>query len=130
MKKVFSVLYICFLFCSCKKDNTSSSSNVDVKFEITTNATMGNNNVAYYTTALNTIATDNNLSGNSWNKTVKLKRGTPIVLEFWVNFAGLNRTATGSIYINGVLKTTRTVSSIGGLNNTSTAITLLTTVAE
>jgi hypothetical protein len=135
MKKVLAVLFTCSLFISCKKSSNSISEDIDVKYEISTNSPitnnpMGINNVAYYTTALNTLATENNLSGNIWNKTVKLKRGTPIVFEFTVNFEGINRTATGSIYINGVLKTTRAVTSIGFTSSTSVASTILTTTAD
>lgn len=131
MKKTLAGLTVIALLLtvlsSCKKDDTSTSGNFTVKYEIITSSPIASSELSsgilVYTNGTGQVEAVQNVlqSGTSWSKTVTVTTSTrPLQLSLSPASARLSApgSITSNIYINGVIKATSTGQSttIGDVN--------------
>jgi hypothetical protein len=132
MKKTLLLIYLFGGAFSCSKEssnNPSSTSSVEIKYEITSNTTIISPSSAIYTTTAQNVTIDNNVSGTTWSKTVKLNKGTLVQFETMLTLSGANKSSTATIYANGIKKVSSN-SAGNTVNNTTIAGTALQYVIE
>jgi hypothetical protein len=132
MKLTCTLALILIFITSCNKESitsNSTSSIVEIKYEIISNTTIIPTSTATYTNNVGNVIMDNNISGTSWSKIIKLPKGTLVQFETILTLTGTSKSATAAIYANGAKKVS--MNSIGNsVNNITIAGTTLQYVID